>query len=90
MRAEPSAPIPAVLRKGKRVLRLSNLDKEFWPEEGITKGDLLAFYRDVAPVVVPHLKRPAVHDEALPRRLAGQVLLPEGPAAGACRSGSRR
>jgi len=56
VRAEPSAPIPVVLTKGKRVLRLSNLDKEFWPEEGITKGDLLAFYRDVAPVVVPHLK----------------------------------
>ena len=56
VRAEPSAPIPAVLTKGKRLLRLSNLDKEFWPEEGITKGDLLAFYRDVAPVVVPHLK----------------------------------
>ena len=56
VRAEPSAPIPAVLTKGKRVLRLSNLDKEFWPEEGITKGDLLAFYRDVASVVVPHLK----------------------------------
>jgi bifunctional non-homologous end joining protein LigD len=56
VRAEPSAPIPAVITTGKRVLRLSNLDKEFWPEEGITKGDLLAFYRDVAPVVVPHLK----------------------------------
>jgi bifunctional non-homologous end joining protein LigD len=56
VRAEPSAPIPAVIRKGKRVLRLSNLDKEFWPEEGITKGDLLAFYRDVASVVVPHLR----------------------------------
>ena len=44
-----------MIKKGKRVLRLSNLDKPFWPEEGITKGDLLAFYRDVAPVVVPHL-----------------------------------
>ena len=38
------------------MLRLSNLDKPFWPEEGITKGDLLAFYRDVAPVLVPHLR----------------------------------
>ncbi len=44
------------LRKGKRVLKLSNLDKPFWPEEGITKGDLLAYYRDVAPVLVPHLR----------------------------------
>jgi bifunctional non-homologous end joining protein LigD len=49
-------PIPPVIRKGKRTLRLSNLDKPFWPEEGITKGDLLAFYREIAPVVVPHLR----------------------------------
>jgi bifunctional non-homologous end joining protein LigD len=49
-------PPPAELRKGKRLLKLSNLDKPFWPEEGITKGDLLAFYRAVAPVLLPHLK----------------------------------
>ena len=50
-------PVPSELRRGRRVLRLSNLDKPFWPEEGITKGDLLAYYRDVAPVLVPHLRR---------------------------------
>ncbi len=50
------APIPEEIRRGKRVLKLSNLDKPFWPEEGITKGDLLAYYRDVAPALVPHLK----------------------------------
>ena len=53
---EAAAPIPTELRQGGRVLRLSNLDKPFWPEEGITKGDLLAYYRDVASVLVPHLK----------------------------------
>src|SRR6266540_4815627 len=53
---EVPAPIPDVIRKGKRVLRLSNLDKLFWPGEGITKGDLLAYYRDIASAVVPHLK----------------------------------
>jgi bifunctional non-homologous end joining protein LigD len=42
--------------RGKRVLKLSNLDKPFWPEEGIAKGDLLAYYRDVAPAILPHLK----------------------------------
>jgi bifunctional non-homologous end joining protein LigD len=52
---EPEA-LPTELRKGKRVLKLSNLDKPFWPDEGITKGDLLAYYRDVAPALVPHLK----------------------------------
>lgn len=50
------APLPSVLRRGRRELRLRNLDKLFWPEEGITKGDLLAYYREVAPVLVPHLR----------------------------------
>jgi bifunctional non-homologous end joining protein LigD len=48
--------LPAVLRKGRRELRLSNLDKLFWPDEGITKGDLLRYYRAIAPVLVPHLR----------------------------------
>jgi bifunctional non-homologous end joining protein LigD len=48
--------MPTEIRKGKRVLKFSNLDKPFWPEEGITKGDLISYYRRVAPVLVPHLK----------------------------------
>jgi bifunctional non-homologous end joining protein LigD len=48
--------LQGVLRKGRRELRLSNLDKPFWPDEGITKGDLLEYYRQVAPALVPHLK----------------------------------
>lgn len=51
-----AASIPTVIRKGRRELRLRNLEKPFWPEEGITKGDLLAYYRDVASVLVPHLR----------------------------------
>ena len=54
--APAAEPVPSELRKGKRVLKLSNLDKVFWPDEGITKGDLLAYYRTVAPVLLPHLK----------------------------------
>ena len=52
----PERPIETEIKHGKRVLKLSNLDKVFFPESGLTKGDLLAFYRDVAPVLVPHLK----------------------------------
>ncbi len=41
-------------------VKLSNLDKLFWPEDDpsgpITKGDLLDYYRSVAPVLVPHLR----------------------------------
>ena len=50
------APLPDELKRGRRVLKLSNLDKLFWPEEGIAKGDLLAYYRDIAQVLVPHLQ----------------------------------
>lgn len=49
-------PIESVIREGRRELRLSNLDKPFWPDEGITKGDLLSYYRAVSPVLLPHLK----------------------------------
>ena len=56
-RAVERLPMPPELRRGRRVLRLSNLDKPFWPEEGITKGDLLAYYRDVGPVLIQHLRR---------------------------------
>jgi len=32
---------------------LTNLDKVFLPEEGYTKGDLLAYYRTIAPRLLP-------------------------------------
>ena len=42
-------------------LPLSNLDKVFWPEEGYTKGDLIAYYRDIAPWLLKFLEdRPLV------------------------------
>jgi len=50
-------PIAEEIRKGRRTLRLSNLDKPFWPDEGITKGELLAYYRDVSKALVPHLRK---------------------------------
>jgi bifunctional non-homologous end joining protein LigD len=48
---EVVAPVPRDPR-----LKLTNLDKPFWPDEGITKGDLLDYYEQVAHVLVPHLK----------------------------------
>ena len=39
-----------------RDLRLTNPDRVLFPEDGITKGDLFAYYERVAPVLVPHLR----------------------------------
>src|SRR5207253_1222713 len=49
-------PLADRITKGTRELKLSNLDKVFFPVERITKGDLLEYYRAVAPVLLPHLK----------------------------------
>lgn len=43
------------VRIGDRVVRLTNLDKPFWPELGVSKRDLLQYYADVSPYLLPHL-----------------------------------
>jgi len=44
-----------------REVRLSNLRKVFWPDAGYTKGDLIAYYDAVAPLMLRYLRdRPAV------------------------------
>ena len=45
----------AVVRAGGRELALTNLRKVFFPATGATKGDLLQYYADVAPFLVPYL-----------------------------------
>ena len=42
-----------------RPLRLSNIDKQFFPD-GYTKGDLIQYYASIAPVLVPHLQDRAI------------------------------
>jgi bifunctional non-homologous end joining protein LigD len=37
-------------------VRLSSADRVLFPEDGITKGDLFAYYGEVAPAILPHLK----------------------------------
>ena len=42
-------------------VRLTNLDKVFWPTEGYTKGDLVRYYDAIAPWLLPYLRdRPIV------------------------------
>ena len=36
--------------------KLSNPDKVFWPDEGYTKGDLVGYYRTIAPFLLPYLR----------------------------------
>ncbi len=44
-----------------RTVQLTNLKKVFWPEDGLNKGDLIGYYREIAPWILPYLKgRPVV------------------------------
>ena len=47
---------PLEVRIGKQSVKLTNLDKLFWPKRGITKRDLIQYYLDVAPALLPHLQ----------------------------------
>jgi bifunctional non-homologous end joining protein LigD len=74
-RARGSAPQKAANRVGsarpargsdssgseERAVRLTNQDKVLWPDDGYTKGDLVAYYRSVARWILPYLRdRPVV------------------------------
>jgi len=54
-----------------RELRLSNLTKVFWPDEGYTKGDLIAYYCNVAPLIVPHLAERPLTMKRMPDGIDG-------------------
>ena len=54
-----------------RELRLTNLRKLFWPELGITKGALIQYYADVAPVLLPHIRDRAMVMKRYPHGAAG-------------------
>ena len=56
----PSDAEGADVKVGGKTVHLSNLRKQFWPELGITKGELLQYYADVSPVLLPHLKQRAM------------------------------
>ena len=58
----------------KREVRLTNLQKPFWPERGITKGMLIQYYADVAPVLLPHIRDRAMVMKRYPHGWAGEFF----------------
>ncbi|HET6231197.1 MAG TPA: non-homologous end-joining DNA ligase [Longimicrobiaceae bacterium] len=62
------------VRVSGRTVSLTNLKKPFWPELGITKGDLLRYYVAVAPALLPHLKDRAMVMKRYPNGAAGKFF----------------
>jgi bifunctional non-homologous end joining protein LigD len=57
-----------------RRLRLSNLDKVFWPQEGYTKGDLVAYYFNVAELILPYLAGRPLTMKRMPNGITGDYF----------------
>jgi bifunctional non-homologous end joining protein LigD len=58
-------------RAGDKELRLSNLDKVYWPEEGYTKGDLLAYYFNISQTMLPHIEDRPLTLKRMPDGITG-------------------
>jgi bifunctional non-homologous end joining protein LigD len=55
---------------GARALKLTNQEKVLFPNDGYTKGDLVAYYRAVAPVILPYLRDNPLTMERFPDGIA--------------------
>ncbi len=60
-----------LLSVDRKDVRLTNLRKIFWTELGLTKGDLLQYYADVAHVLLPHIRDRAMVMKRYPHGAAG-------------------
>ena len=71
-------------------VRITHPDKKYWPDDGYTKGDLIAFYAAVLERLRPYVDDRLLSLERCPDGMRGGVLLPEGGAARACPRARRR
>lgn len=62
----------AAARVGRAIVPLTSLDRVYYPGEGLTKGDLLRYYYEVAKYILPHLKDRPLIMKRYPAGIAGQ------------------
>lgn len=55
-------------------VKLTNLQKVFWPDLGLTKRDLLQYNTDVSPWLLPHLQDRAMVMKRYPNGIAGEFF----------------
>jgi bifunctional non-homologous end joining protein LigD len=55
-------------------VHLTHLTKKFWPKLGVSKGDLLQYYAEIAPVLLPHLKDRAMVMKRYPNGAEGEFF----------------
>ncbi len=64
----------AAAAKSPGRVKISNRDKVFWPEAGLTKGDLIDYYGRVAELLLPHLHERPIHMQRFPDGIDGKAF----------------
>ncbi len=59
---------------GRGEVKLTNLQKVFWPELGLTKRDLLQYYLDVSQWLLPHVRDRAMVMKRYPNGITGDFF----------------
>ena len=62
------------MRVGRHDVPVSNPDKAFFPERGLSKGDLVGYYLEVADCALPHLRRRPFHMVRYPNGVEGEFF----------------
>jgi bifunctional non-homologous end joining protein LigD len=60
------------IKIGKRSIELSNTDKVFFPDSGITKGELIEYYQRIADTMLPHLRERPLTMHRFPDGIDGE------------------
>ena len=63
------------VRIGRRTFSLTNRDKVLFPDDGITKGDLIEYYAAVAPKMLPHVKNRPLTMQRFPDGIKAEGIM---------------
>jgi bifunctional non-homologous end joining protein LigD len=62
------------MRVGRHEVNISNPDKLFFPDRGLTKADLVAYYVELAPYALNHIRRRPFHMKRYPNGVEGDFF----------------
>jgi bifunctional non-homologous end joining protein LigD len=71
---KPKARAASVVEADGREVRVTNLEKVFWADENITKGDLIQYYVEIAPALLPHIRDRAMVMKRYPHGVDGKFF----------------
>jgi bifunctional non-homologous end joining protein LigD len=60
------------VRAGQQTISITRPDKVLFPLDGITKRDMVDYYRKIAPFILPHLRRRPIAMQRFPDGIAGE------------------